>query len=186
MKNFLIIFLLGAIAGAFGLHYYNEHYSSPPPVGYSHVEAPAAEPAPSTAPAPVAASPSRPSVVDNARNTAYSARDAISDKLTQWHLTPDEIKADLARTGSVVRTKAQAAGETLAAATSNARVIAVIKAKYTLDKELSARTIDVDCKEGKVTLKGTVTAPSLIGKAVADALDTDGVKEVSSLLTVQP
>ena len=181
MKNFLIIFLLGAIAGAFGLHYYNERYGNLPPA--THVET---APVPSTSTGPASASSSRPSVVDNARNTAISARDAISDKLTQWHLTPDEIKEDLARTGSVVRTKAQAAGETIAAATSNARVVAVIKAKYTLDKELSSRTIDVDCKEGKVTLKGTVTAPSLIGKAVADALDTDGVKEVSSLLTVQP
>src|ERR1043166_585200 len=149
MKNFLIIFLLGAVAGAFGLHYYNEHYSDLPPTTPAHVEtAP-----PASTPPPVAVAPTRPSVVDNARNTALSARDAISDKLTQWHLSPDEIKEDLSRTGKVVRTGAQAAGETIAAATSNARVVAVIKAKYTLDKELSARTIDVECREGKVTLK---------------------------------
>jgi hypothetical protein len=182
MKNFLVIFLLGAIAGAFGLHYYNQHYGTVTPANNTaRVET---VPGPSTAPLVVA--PSRPSVVDNARSTALSARDAISDKLTQWHLTPDEIKDDLSRTGSVVRIKAQAAGETLAAATSNARVVAVIKAKYTLDKELSARTIDVDCTDGKVTLRGTVTSQPLIGKAVAHALDTDGVKEVSSLLTVAP
>ena len=124
--------------------------------------------------------------MDSARSTAQSARDALSDKLSQWHLSPDDIKEEIAKTGSVVRSRARAAGESIATATASARVVAVIKAKYTLDKELSSRTIDVDYKEGKVTLRGTVAAPALVGKAVAEALDTEGVTQVVSQLTVQP
>jgi osmotically-inducible protein OsmY len=61
----------------------------------------------------------------------------------------------------------------------------VVKAKYTLDKELSARTIEVSADNGLVTLRGTAPSEALIGKAVGLALDTDGVTQVKSLLTVQ-
>jgi|HubBroStandDraft_5_1064220.scaffolds.fasta_scaffold586959_1 BON domain len=109
-----------------------------------------------------------------------SGHESISDKLRRWHLTGDDIKDDLAKTGQVVREKAKVAGAKIA----DARVTAMIKAKYILDRDLSARQIQVDVQDGHVTLTGTVPSIDLVGKATALALDTDGVENVTARLTV--
>src|SRR5580658_2983359 len=93
------------------------------------------------------------------------------DLIAEWHLSPDEIRADLARTGQVARSRLEVAGSQMA----DARIVAVIKAKYLLDSQLSAFSISVTSRGGTVTLDGSVTSPELIGRAVALALNTDGV-----------
>jgi hyperosmotically inducible periplasmic protein len=158
MKNALIFFLVGAIAGAVALHYYQRR--DQPPDG-----------------AVAATPPPAPSRTDAAVSDASSTLQA---KLKAWHLTPDDIKKDLSRTGQVVRSRAAEVGGRI----SDTRVVAVIKAKYLLDSQLSALSIDVDCHGGEVTLSGTVKTPELIGRAVALALDTDGVTNVVSRLKV--
>lgn len=162
MKTFLIAFLLGVIAGVIAVnmlsrreHRIDSHESLPRPAAFS----PAA----------------------NLQETARSVRDSVADKLEAWKLTPENIKDDLARTGEVVRSKAIAAGDRIA----DARVTAVVKAKYVLDADLSAIDIGVHCKDGEVTLTGTVASPRLIGRAIALALDTNGVHHVVSKLAVQ-
>src|ERR1700676_917130 len=60
----------------------------------------------------------------------------------------------------------------------------IIKAKYVLDHDLSAIDISVDSQDGDVALGGTVSSPELVGKAVVLALDTDGVRGVTSKITV--
>jgi hyperosmotically inducible periplasmic protein len=159
MKTAFIFFLLGAIAGAFALNYYNEREAG---------RSSAAHPEPSA------------SLKDKAKDAASQAGDAIAGKLEDWHLTPDDIKRDLARTGEIVRSKAAVAGEKIA----DARIVTVIKSKYVLDRDLSAIDINVDCKDGDVTLHGRVASPDLIGRATALSLDTDGVHNVVSKLTV--
>lgn len=156
MKTALIFFVLGAIAGAVGLHLYQRSESRAaarplraPPAAAAH---PKLTPAPST----------------------------LDQKLRQWRLTPNDIRHDLAKTGQVVRSRAAEVGSRIA----DARIVAVIKAKYVLDSELSALAINVDCHDGEVVLKGTVKSPHLIGRAVALALDTKGVKNVVSRLKV--
>jgi osmotically-inducible protein OsmY len=114
--------------------------------------------------------------------TATSARDTTSEQLRRWHLTSDDIKDDLARTGQVVRANARVAGERI----SDARILTVIKAKYVLDRDLSARDIAVEVNDGDVALAGTVPSTELIGKAVALALDTDGVRHVAARLVALP
>lgn len=173
MKGALIIFVLGMVAGAIALNYMKERRAT---------EAATVE---SARPITTTQAPTS-SFVDRARDAASDARDAVADKLNDWHLSGSDIKRDLAQSGEVVRTKAKSAGSSIAAATSNARVVAVIKAKYTLDRDLSARAIEVSSDAGNVTLHGTVASEELIGRAVALALDTDGVVQVKSLLTVQP
>ncbi|OYV02081.1 MAG: hydrogenase, partial [Verrucomicrobiales bacterium VVV1] len=66
----------------------------------------------------------------------------------------------------------------------NARVVTVINAKLVADGQLSALKINVDATDGIVTLKGTVGSVDLIGRAITLALDTAGVTQVVSLLTV--
>jgi osmotically-inducible protein OsmY len=153
----LIGFVLGVIVGAYSIRVY-EGRSSIPPV---------------TTNPPVAVTTSQ---------AATGMGETISEKLADWHLTPDEVKADLSRSGQVVREKAQVAGSRIV----DARIITVIKAKYVLDHYLSARDISVEAHDGVVTLGGTVPSVELLGRAVELALDTDGVSRVVSQITIQP
>ena len=75
-------------------------------------------------------------------------------------------------------------GTAVADASSDAAITAKIKAKFALDRDLSALSISVNTTAGHVTLAGTVPSDKLIGKAVMLALETDGVREVSSTLKV--
>ena len=160
----LFVLLVGIAIGAAALYYYQQ---SPRPAS---VATSASTSARETADAAVAKS----------RAVAANVSDAISDKIQAWHLTPDDIKADLAKTGQVARQNAARAKEKVA----DVRIVAAIKAKYVLDRDLSANAINVDSTNGDVTLGGTVASENLVGKAVALALDTEGVHHVAAKLTV--
>jgi uncharacterized membrane protein len=164
MKS-LLVFLLGALCGAFVWHLYLEREGRTlPATAGSH-----------------ALKSGSASAVDSSRDAAGSMKDAITDKLRDWKLTPDDLTADLARGGEIVRSKATIAGERI----SDARIVTVIKAKLALDRDLSAFDINVDCREGRVTLRGSVESPDLVGKAMAIALDTNGVTDVAANLVVK-
>ena len=170
MKTAFIFFLLGAMAGAFALYLYQQ----PEPVA-----ATAAHPGTTLS---TKARATAEDVGASTLDTARRVKDSVSDKLAEWHLTSDDIKADLAKTGQVVRTKAAAAGDRI----GDARIVTVVKAKFVLDRDLSALDINIDCKDAEVVLNGVVATPDLIGRATALALDTDGVRLVTSRLKVKP
>ena len=176
MKKALFIFLLGAAAGAYGFYYLQEKRQN----------ADTTKPSETKSADKFSPSPTTPTLAERAREDAESVKNTVANKLTAWHLTPDEIGAELARTGQIVRTKAQATGETIASATANARIVTVIKTKFALDKELSSRAISIACESGQVTLVGNVANTTLIAKAVGIALDTDGVTHVTAKLVVIP
>lgn len=119
---------------------------------------------------------------EKTKDAAVEAKDTVAAKLAEWKLTPADIKADLEKTGRVVREKTLAAGEKAGGAVDNARIVTVINAKLVADKDLSALKINVDAADGVVTLRGTVASAELVGRAIALALDTDGVSRVVSLL----
>lgn len=123
-------------------------------------------------------------VVDKTKQVATDTKDAIADKLVEWKLTPADIKADLEKTGRVVRDKTVTAGATVGGVIDNARIVTVINGKYVADRDLSAIKINVDADNGVVTLNGTAGSVELIGRAVVLALNTDGVTQVISLLKV--
>lgn len=167
----LLLFLLGAVVGAFGYHLYREREAR---------EALTAVAAPrSTSPIAPVEQTTR-DLGAQARETGSDTRDAINNKLRDWKLTPDDIRDDLRRGSEIVRTKAKEAGAEL----SDARILTVIKAKYVLDRDLSALDINIDVSRGQVTLNGKVATPALVGHAITLALDTDGVLTVASRLTV--
>ena len=112
--------------------------------------------------------------------------EALKAKLETLDLRSDQIKEELARTGKIVRRKAHDLGEQLADAAADAHIIAAIKAKFAADPDLSVWKISVSSDQGHVTLSGTVSAEENIGKAVAPALEADGVRDVTSTLTVKP
>jgi hypothetical protein len=116
---------------------------------------------------------------------ASSADDALTRKLREWKLDPENLRRELEHAGDVIKREGKRLGDQLGAATSDVRIVAVIKARYTLDDGLSAWNIVVACKDGHVTLAGSVDSPELIGRAIVLALDTDGVLDVVSSLRVK-
>src|SRR5580692_2657818 len=122
----------------------------------------------------------------NVTTTAHSMSDALRAKLDTLDLNSDQIKDELGRTGQVIRRKAQDIGDAAADAASDARAITEIKAKYAEDKTLSAWDISVSCTQGHVKLSGTVSSPDDTGRAMAIALDADGVRDATSTLVVKP
>lgn len=105
------------------------------------------------------------------------------------HPTVSQQTSDLAaktkETAIEARDVAAAKAKEAGAEASDVRIIALIKGKYLIDKELSVFAITVDCTEGKVTLSGTAESPELINRAVKLAQDTGGVRIVNSRLTVK-
>lgn len=122
----------------------------------------------------------------NASAAAHNMSDALRAKLDTLDLNTDQIRDELAKTGQVVRRKAQDIGQDAVNAASDARAVAEIKAKYAMDPSLSVWKISVSCSQGHVKLSGTVSSPEDIGKAVALALEADGVRDVTSTIKVQP
>lgn len=122
---------------------------------------------------------------DQIESATKSARDSIQDKLKVLDLRSDDIKDELARTGTVVRRKAKEAGQAIADATADARITGAIKGKLLADRELSALSISVNTTDGIVTLSGTVSSPENVSKAMLLAMETDGVREVISTLQVK-
>src|SRR5580698_8492144 len=86
IMRIIIGFILGIVVGAYSLRVYERRNAVPP----------------------IAANPA---VSDTTREAATGMGQAVSEKLADWHLTPDEVKADLSRSGQVVREKAQVAGD---------------------------------------------------------------------------
>lgn len=123
---------------------------------------------------------------DSASNAAHQVSDRVKAKLETLNLSAEEIKDELARTGKVVRRKAQDFSEQTADAAADARVVAAIKTKLAVDSDLSAWKISVAADHGHVTLAGSVSSPEHIAKAVALALETSGVRDVTYHLEVRP
>lgn len=122
----------------------------------------------------------------NAESAAHNLSDAMQARLDALDLQTGQIQDELAKDGQVVRRKAEDIGEQAVNAASDVRAVAEIKAKYVADPALSVWDISVACDQGHVKLSGKVSAPEDIGKAVALALEADGVRDVTSTLQVIP
>jgi osmotically-inducible protein OsmY len=120
------------------------------------------------------------------QSAAHSAGDAIQAQIRVLNLRSDDVKKEMARTGQVVRRKAEEAGQAIADGTADARITAAIKTKLLGSRDLSAMSVSVNTTAGVVTLSGTVSTHEDIGKAVLLAMETDGVREVISTLQLKP
>ena len=121
-----------------------------------------------------------------ATEAAHHLSDAFKAKLETLDLRADEIKAEMAQSGKIVRRKAQEIGAHAEDAAADARIDAAIKAKYAADPDLSVWSISVSCHQGHVALSGTVPTPEGVGKAVTLALEPEGVEDVTSTLEIKP
>jgi osmotically-inducible protein OsmY len=121
----------------------------------------------------------------SAGEMGHHLSDAFKAKLETLDLRSEQIKDELASTGKIVRRSARDFGDQVADAAADARIVATIKSKYAAEPDLSFWNISVSSEQGRVTLSGTVSAGENIGEAVALALETDGVRDVTFTLAVK-
>jgi len=119
---------------------------------------------------------------DQTANAIQNAVTALDVKLEAWHLTSGDIEKELTQSGKVVRRQMSDFGSAITDVAGDAAITGKIKAKFALDKDLSVFGIGVTTTDGRVTLSGNVTASKQISRAIMVALETDGVREVSSTL----
>jgi osmotically-inducible protein OsmY len=166
MRGFFNGLILGVILGAAG-YWFIEKKAREHPEAEQRAEAAAAQ------------------AQTSAGEAGRHLSDAFKAKLETLDLRSDQIKDELARTGKIVRRKTHDLGEQVADAAVDARIVTAIKAKYAANADLSVWSISVSSDQGRVALSGTVSAEENIGEAVALALETDGVRDVTSTLTVK-
>lgn len=68
---------------------------------------------------------------------------------------------------------------------ANGAITAKIKSKMALDDTVKAARIDVDTRDGVVTLSGTVGSEAQRQRAVQLARETEGVRSVTDTLTIR-
>ncbi len=100
-------------------------------------------------------------------------------RITEWRLSPTELQADLDRGVTIVRTKDSVVGAPTGA-TDDDVIETMVKGKLKADSEASKASIEVDAENGEVMLKGSADKVETVGRAIALALDTQGVTKVSS------
>jgi osmotically-inducible protein OsmY len=116
-------------------------------------------------------------VVDNAADHAEAVKivrgtdgvTTVNDRL--------RVKGEPAPSGTTDRT---------AADLSDGWITSKIQARYFADDDVKGRNIDVDTRDGVVTLRGTVHSYTERLQASAIARNTDGVREVHDELIIQP
>ncbi len=103
-----------------------------------------------------------------------------------------KAEASMAKAGDAMKEatqKAEASGvktvESIAGKASDAAITASISAEFAKDADLSAIKIDVDTKDGNVTLYGPAPSAAARDKATTLAKSIKGVASVSNKLTVK-
>jgi hyperosmotically inducible protein len=92
--------------------------------------------------------------------------------------------ASARRTGSTIKDATVATGQGVADKTADATVTSAVKMKFAADKTVDALDINVDTKDGDVTLTGKVRSKTEADQAVLLAKSVEGVKSVTPHLTV--
>jgi len=122
------------------------------------------------------------SAANNAGDALHSAGTAMANtaRQTEWKLTADDINADLAAHRDIVRTRDNAS--TTATGKMDKSVLkSAVEGRIKADSELANLKLDVNPKsDGEIQLEGKAQTADQIGKAIALALDTDGVTKVTS------
>jgi hyperosmotically inducible protein len=112
-------------------------------------------------------------VGDATRDTTRTAGEKIDEGVDRTK----ELGRDA---GDKIEDAAQRTGEVV----TDAAITSAVKSKLLVDTKTPGMRIDVDTKDGVVTLNGTVRSQAEVDKAVADARATKGVKRVVNNLRV--
>lgn len=114
---------------------------------------------------------------DDTRQQAEEAAQKIRDRAREGS---DAVKEAGREAAATTGKAADRAGTAI----TDAAITVGVKGKFLVDTAVSGLKIDVDTKEGVVTLNGSVATPAEADRAVSLARGTDGVKRVVSNLRV--
>ena len=99
--------------------------------------------------------------------------------------TPAPDTAAMKSAGNEMKSDAKSAADKAGTAIDDSTITAKVKTALLADPDVKGLKIDVDTKNGVVTLKGTADKPANRDRAVAIAKDTGGVKSVENQLVVK-
>ena len=97
-------------------------------------------------------------------------------------MTIDAKPRDNKGTGRAIRESVGTAGQRI----EDAWITTRIQSKFFVDDQIKARKVEVDTKDGIVTLRGSVATAAAKTAAENLAVETDGVTRVNNLLKVDP
>lgn len=107
----------------------------------------------------------------------------VSAKLTEWKLNAQDLEADIAAKRDIVRTKEVTATPT--GAMDKSTLQAAVEGRIKADSELANLKLDVNAdRKGEIQLEGKALNAGQIARAMALALDTDGVVKVTSKIKI--
>jgi hypothetical protein len=109
----------------------------------------------------------------------------IAERISQWKLSADDLKSELEKGGEVVRMKTPGPGDPTGKL-EDPDLTTLIHNRFMADSQTVKQTLHVDVNNGDVKLRGKVSSPEVLGRAIAIALDTSGVAKVTSELKVEP
>jgi hyperosmotically inducible periplasmic protein len=101
-------------------------------------------------------------------------------------LTNKDVKERLEESEEKAKKTVEKPSEGITGMAEDAEITAKVKMKLAKDDVLSALKINVDTKNGEVTLTGTVKSELEAKRAIALAESVKDVKRVTSVLTVKP
>jgi len=90
-----------------------------------------------------------------------------------------ELKSDLEQGTTIVRTKDSVVGAPTGVMDDQV-LQTMVQGKLQADSDAAKSMIEVTAKNGEVMLKGSADKADTLGRAIALALDTQGVTKVSS------
>lgn len=143
---------------------------------------------------------------DNATTMAVASRLALDPDVAKADVDVDTIRGVVTLRGEVDSFQAWMAAENVARRTEDVSVVynrleivkdneiveadgdgiltARVEQRLWVDPDVKSRNIDVDTQDARVTLSGIVESPEARAEAVSLALNTEGVRAVSSELEV--
>lgn len=121
---------------------------------------------------------------EKAVEAGQDAKQATEQAAADAKAAASQAGAEIRQEAREVKAEVSAAAERVGDAASDAATTVAVNAKLVADSELSAIRIDVDTKDGVVTLTGPAPNAAAKERATTIAAAVDGVKTVHNNLTV--
>ncbi len=107
----------------------------------------------------------------------------VDAKLTEWKLSSREIEADVTANRDIIRTKDMVGAPT--GNTDKSALQDTVTANIKSDAQLANLKLDINAdRKGEIQLEGKASSADQIGRAIAIALNTEGVYKVTSKVRI--
>lgn len=122
----------------------------------------------------------------NKADDNQTAGQKLDNAIERTEQAADNAKEEADRAAETAGQKLDNAADAVQDAADSAGITTKVNAALVGDPELSALKIDVDTKDGAVTLSGTAPTQTAKDRATEIAQAVEGVVSVNNLLTVTP